>query len=99
MVILTTLSSPIELEMLKELFEENGIDIVVKHREAGEFLTIYMGTSTYGIDIFVKEEDELKARELYDLYFSEMQPIDEETLAKAAEEAVETNDSDSDEIL
>ena len=89
---IATVDTPMELEMLKELFEDNGIEIIPKHRESGEFLTLYMGTSIYGIDIFVDEEDEEEARKLHTLYFSEIQTIDEEALSQQAVEAVNPED-------
>ncbi len=92
MVKIATVSTPMELEMLKELFEDNGIEIVPHHREAGEFLTLYMGTSNYGIDILVSEEDEEEARKLHTLYFSEIQTIDEASLIAQAEEAINPED-------
>lgn len=92
MVKIATVSNPMELEMLKELFEDNGIEIMPHHREAGEFLTLYMGTSNYGIDILVSEEDEEEARKLHTLYFSEIQTIDEASLIAQAEEAINPED-------
>ncbi|GAU75960.1 DUF2007 domain-containing protein [Fusibacter sp. 3D3] len=92
MIKIATVSNPMELEMLKELFEDNGIEIMPQHREAGEFLTLYMGTSNYGIDILVSEEDEEEARKLYTLYFSEIATIDEADLIAQAEEAINPED-------
>lgn len=69
MVKIATLSSQIELEMLTELFNQNGIDVFPEYREAGVFLTLYMGNTPYGIDIFVPNEQADEARRLYDLFF------------------------------
>ncbi|MBF4694388.1 putative signal transducing protein [Fusibacter ferrireducens] len=98
MVKIATVSDPIELEMLKELFADNGIEIMPQHREAGEFLTLYMGTSNYGIDIFVSEADEEAAKKLHTLYFSEIQTIDEASLMAQAEEAINPEDDFEDDF-
>lgn len=97
MIRIGTVSTPVELEMLKELYEENGIEIFPHHREAGEFLTLYMGTSNYGIDIMVAEEHEEEAQRLFTLYFSDIPLIDEASLIEQAEAATREDKESDDE--
>lgn len=67
---LATLMNDIEVEMIKELFEDNDIPLFVQHRETGEFMTIYAGNSIFGIDLFVQDENFDQAKLLYDSFFS-----------------------------
>jgi hypothetical protein len=67
---LATLMNNIEVEMIKELFEDNDIPLFVQHRETGEFMTIYLGNTIFGIDLFVHDEEYDQAKLLYDSFFS-----------------------------
>lgn len=69
MICIGTLMTQVELEMLKELFHNNDIELTFEHREAGAFLSVYMGSSPYGIDVFVSEEKAEQAAELFALMF------------------------------
>ncbi|MBM7560798.1 putative signal transducing protein [Fusibacter tunisiensis] len=71
---LVTLDSLIELEMFKEVLDDQEIPVVVKHQESGDFMTQYTGTTIYGIDLFVEESDYEKASNLYNAFFSGAYP-------------------------
>ena len=70
MVKVATVDSVVELEMIQELFEENGIAVKVQHRETGGFLTLYAGITSYGIDLYVPEHQAEQAAEIYSVYFA-----------------------------
>lgn len=70
MTFLVTINDQIELEMLRQMFRENDIDCFFKHRESGAFMKIYMGMTTFGIDVYVPEENYEEAKALYDGFFS-----------------------------
>ncbi|MBU9711219.1 DUF2007 domain-containing protein [Evansella tamaricis] len=61
---LTTASSEIEANMLEAMLETNHIATVKNYREAGGYLAIYMGETSYGIDLYVDKEKLETAREL-----------------------------------
>ena len=56
----------IESEMLCELLRRNGIPCLAKERYSGQYMTLYMGFSAFGEEIFVNRRDETRARELLD---------------------------------
>ncbi|MDR0325934.1 MAG: DUF2007 domain-containing protein [Oscillospiraceae bacterium] len=64
LVYLTTVDDGYEIGLLEGLLGENGIPIVKRHREAGEYMSILFGRSVYGIDVLVSERDFEKAGEL-----------------------------------
>lgn len=53
---LTTASSDMEASMLQELLLSNNIPSIKKYREAGGYLSIYMGDTSFGVDIYVDRE-------------------------------------------
>ncbi|TMW71439.1 putative signal transducing protein [Alteribacter natronophilus] len=61
---LTTASSEMEATMLTELLESNGIRAFKEYREAGGYLSVYMGETSFGVDIFADRERAAEAREL-----------------------------------
>lgn len=77
MVLIGTLASSVELDMLKELLEDHHIQVFPKYREAGAFLSIYMGTSAYGIDIYVNESEAEQAADLFETLFGNQMASEE----------------------
>ncbi len=69
MVNIATVDSLIQMEMVKEVLEKAGIRVLVKHRETGEFMSLYAGMSAYGIDIYVPEENAEEALALFQAFF------------------------------
>ncbi len=63
---LVTASSEIEANMLTSFLESNGIKTMRKYREAGGYLTVYMGDTSYGIDIYADKNRLEEAKELID---------------------------------
>lgn len=55
-VYLTTATNSLEAETLEALLQANKIPVLKKFREAGAYLEIYMGTSNFGVDIFVPSD-------------------------------------------
>ncbi|MDR0294037.1 MAG: DUF2007 domain-containing protein [Oscillospiraceae bacterium] len=64
LVYLTTVSDGYEVGMLEALLRENGIPCVRRHREAGEYMSVLMGRSVYGVDLLVSGRDYERADEL-----------------------------------
>ncbi|WP_088034631.1 putative signal transducing protein [Evansella clarkii] len=61
---LVTASREIEANMLTSFLESNGIKTMRKYREAGGYLTVYMGDTSYGIDIYADKNRLEEAKEL-----------------------------------
>jgi len=84
MTYLATVDDNMEIEMLKEVFENNKIGLMTKHRETGEFMMLSAGMSMFGSDLFVNEDDYDKALELYNAYFNADHPISDSKLEELA---------------
>ncbi len=54
--LLISVPNEIEAGMIETLLAEENIPVIRKQRGAGQYLEIYMGMSTYGIDLYVAEE-------------------------------------------
>ncbi|MDF2988881.1 MAG: hypothetical protein K0R50_4391 [Eubacterium sp.] len=63
-VYLTTVTNSIEAETLEALLQANNIPVLKKFREAGAYLEIYMGTSNFGVDIYVPSDLLDKAQDI-----------------------------------
>lgn len=50
---LANVSDEHEADIVESMLGANGIPVYRKHREGGDYMTIYTGTSLFGIDIFV----------------------------------------------
>jgi hypothetical protein len=50
---LANVSDKHEADIVESMLGANGIPVYRKHREGGDYMTIYTGTSLFGIDIFV----------------------------------------------
>jgi hypothetical protein len=59
MALLTTAYNSLEAEILSSKLKAYGIPVYSKHRGMGAYLTLVLGNSFFGIDIFV-DEDKLK---------------------------------------
>ncbi len=62
--LLTTVGNTFEADNMAALLSTEGIPILKKHRGTGGYLEIYMGTSMYGIDIYVPLECLDQAKEI-----------------------------------
>lgn len=92
MTFLATVDDNIEIEMLREVFENNNITLMVKHRETGEFMMISAGMSMFGSDIYVNEDEYDQALEIYNAYFNIDHPIPDAELEELALEATPNSD-------
>ncbi|GAB6109671.1 putative signal transducing protein [Fusibacter bizertensis] len=92
MTFLATVDDNIEIEMLREVFENNNITLMVKHRETGEFMMISAGMSMFGSDIYVNEDEYDRAIEIYNAYFNIDHPIPDDVLEELALEAAPNPD-------
>jgi len=50
------LNDGVEADMIATVLENNGIPVLKKRPETGDYLNIYMGMSVYGVDIYVPSE-------------------------------------------
>ncbi len=66
---LTTVSDEGEAGILESLLSSNDIPVLRKYREAGDYVKLYMGTSNFGIDIYVPNNLKMKAQEIIDAHF------------------------------
>ena len=69
--------------MIAGVLEGNGIKCWIRDKESGGYMSIYMGFSVFGKDLYVDEADVVRARELVDGIEAE---IDTEDAGKMAEE-------------
>jgi hypothetical protein len=53
-----------EANMVEEILIFNGIKVSKKYKEAGAYLSVYMGDSVYGVDLYVLESKYEAAKEL-----------------------------------
>lgn len=63
-VYLISVANQNEANIIRKLLEANNILTLQKHRESGGYLEVYMGISSFGIDVFVPESQLEKAKEL-----------------------------------
>ncbi len=63
---LTRAANEIEASIIESLLTSNGIPTLLKHRSVGAYLSIYMGMSSYGVDICVPESLLEEAQALID---------------------------------
>ncbi len=64
MELLMTASDNIEADIIESYIKPSGIPIFRKYRETGHYMTLLLGKSTYGIDLFVPKDKVVEAREL-----------------------------------
>lgn len=84
LLLVATAASEMEAEILKSKLEAAGIFVFPRHRESGDFLKIYMGSTPFGIDLYVPSSSVREAQEL--LAITE---IADEEIAEEDREATE----------
>ena len=82
---LTTVVGSIEADMLESLLKANRIPVLRKDRETGGYMTIYMGLSNFGVDMYVPSKLLDKAKELIESNTDEA--LMEEIVMEDSEEA------------
>lgn len=79
-----------QARMIMALLKQAGIPFYTKNKGVGGYLSVYMGYSVYGTNIYVNKSDSLAAKELIDACFSapeggeadgadDGEPVEEET--------------------
>ncbi len=84
-VYLKTVSTDIDAEMLIGMLSHEGIPVRKKYRECGDYLTVFMGKTVMGIDLFVPSRLYKKAWEISNF---EAQAISEDELCNLADSTV-----------
>lgn len=95
---LHTVANEVEMSLVRGLLDGENIPFYSKDRDSSSYLRIFTGSSIYGTDIFVQEEDFDKANELLQGYFSSNteEEADAETdEAQTEEPAADQNESNS----
>ena len=72
--LLTVASNDIEAGMIESMLSTENIPVLRKQRGAGQYMKIYMGMSTEGVELYVPAESLEKARELIRVRTSEEAP-------------------------
>lgn len=70
MQLIISTSDQIQTRMVENLLKEAGIPCFSKYQGYGGYLKVYMGTSVYGIDTYVNDEDYGRAKEIVDVFFA-----------------------------
>lgn len=65
-VFLKQAANEIEANIIESILDSEGIPVIKKYREAGDYLKIYMGMTNLGVDIFVPKELKEEAETLLD---------------------------------
>ena len=82
---LITVENAVHAQMIAGVLEGNGIKCWIRDKESGGYMSIYMGFSVFGKDLYVDEADVDRARELVD-------GIEAEVGAEEAEKMAEEED-------
>lgn len=71
----------IQAEMIHDHLKEHGIESLSKQPGTGEYMSIAMGYSVYGTDIYVREEQKAKAEALInELIYDDCNTSDDEEI-------------------
>lgn len=103
-VLLISVRDEIEASIIEAKLAQSGIPVMKKHKETGAYLSIYMGTTPFGIDLYVPSKTYDLARELVldieTVNDSEIAPDDLNLKeSEISEEIEELEDVDDDESL
>lgn len=64
LAIVRTAANNYELGVIQGILEENEIPYMVKERESGNYMKIFMGMSIFGSDVIVAKDNLERAKEL-----------------------------------
>ena len=71
----------IQAEMIHDHLKEHGIESMSKQPGTGEYMSVVMGYSVYGTDIYVREEQKAKAEALINaLLYDDGESSDDEEI-------------------
>ena len=91
-VFLMTLGEDLQVEIIEGELKNAGIPLLKKHRLGGAYLSLYMGRSMYGVDLYVWEDSYHIAREIIhdlgikDIEGKDIYDIHEPTLSQGGKE-------------
>ena len=83
---LVSVANSIEADMLEALLKDNSIPVLKKYREAGDILQIYMGGTSFGVDLYVPGQLLEKAREILE---NTQTPVEDRKISDDADELTE----------
>ena len=78
-VLIRSVSNNIDAEVIMELLRRNNIPCFSCNRESGAYMTIYMGFSIYGEDIYVAKKDSQAAIDLLNDWDMNKETVDDES--------------------
>lgn len=79
---LISVENEVHARMIAGVLEGNGIKCWIRDKESGGYMSIYMGFSVFGKDLYVDEADVDRARELVDGIEAEINTEDAEKVAE-----------------
>ncbi len=79
---LISVENEVHARMIAGVLEGNGIKCWIRDKESGGYMSIYMGFSAFGKDLYVDEADVDRARELVDGIEAEINTEDAEKVAE-----------------
>lgn len=77
----------VQADMITVTLNEQGIPAYSESKGSGDYMNIYMGTSMFGNDIYVNEEDVERAKEIISVLTSEIDSADAEEAGTPARSA------------
>ena len=77
----------ISAEMAAGLLQKEEIPCYIKDLETGDYLSIYMGYSVFGKEIYVDEEDYERAKRLLDSVTPDKSNVEEDLKVKKRQDA------------
>lgn len=86
---LTTALNDIDASILAGLLESEGIHVIQKHHGISQYLKVYMGSSNFGVEIRVPNQQLKKAKEILESRPIELE--DEHDINKELNEALAKN--------
>ncbi len=84
MIRITQVSDSIQLGFVESILESEGIDVTINRKGSGSYLNVYAGFNFQGIDVFIRESDYDRAKDILENVELEYDPNDPEY--KALEE-------------
>ena len=86
--LLTHVDTELELNMIKGLFEDNDIPLLIEKEGTGSYLAVHSGFNYQGTNVYVSETDYEKSVDLL-AALQDIKPSDEEVEHEAWEEGYE----------
>ena len=90
---LITVGSDIEAGIIEAKLESEDVPVLRKYKDAGGYLSIYMGASLYGIDLYVPSKLYEKALEIIKVDEAEFE-LETENLSDTDVNVIDNNEND-----